>query len=83
MKDNNEGFSLNDLGQEASHMAGKGEDFAKQKAEEVENLAKQGTDEAKKKLVQIAKDHGVKDVDENMQIGEIKNKIKAAWRNNG
>jgi hypothetical protein len=64
----------------ANDLAGKGQNWVQDEMNKVEGLAREKTDDAKQQLIAMAQKHGV-DVRQDMDINEIKNKIKTALRN--
>lgn len=60
--------------------AGKGKDWLKEKMQKIEDWAGQNTQDAKQKLIEEAREHGI-EVNEDMDAGKIKDKIKNALKN--
>lgn len=64
----------------AAKAGSQGKDKFKEKLNRVESWARENSAEAKQKLMAEAREHGI-EVKDNMDSGEIKNRIKAKLRN--
>ena len=61
--------------------AKKGEEWFRNETVNLENLVSQGTEDAKRKMLDLARKYKVDNVTENMSLEEIRNKVKARLRN--
>lgn len=70
---------LDNIKNGAVDAAGKGQDWLKNEFSQLESWSRENTQQAKEKLLAKAQEYGIA-ANSNMDVGEIKNKIKAKLR---